>query len=68
MRAKATRQDLVLGRDRRIVAVWFAFDSQRPDGSALFWSSVILVNLVAYLIHSVVERPVERLRRFVRPS
>jgi peptidoglycan/LPS O-acetylase OafA/YrhL len=49
------------------IVAWLAFDSRRPAGGALFWSSLILVNLVAYGIHSGVERPVERLRNALRP-
>jgi peptidoglycan/LPS O-acetylase OafA/YrhL len=51
-----------------VIVARLAFDSQRPGGSTLFWSSLILVNVVAYGIHSGVERPVERLRNALRPS
>jgi peptidoglycan/LPS O-acetylase OafA/YrhL len=50
-----------------VIVAWLAFDSRRPAGGALFWSSLILVNLVAYGIHSGVERPVERVRNALRP-
>lgn len=47
--------------------VWLAFDGARPGGSTLFWYSLMLVNVLAYLIYTWVERPVEGLRRRLRP-
>jgi len=50
-----------------MITTWLFFDTPPAGNSTLFWSSLVGVNFLAYLIHVAVERPVERLRNAVRP-
>lgn len=44
-----------------------AFGGRHPGGSVLFFSSLLVVNVLAFAIHAAVERPIERVRSAVRP-
>ena len=50
-----------------LITTWIFFGSRPAGNSTLFWSSLVGVNVLAYLIHVSVERPVERMRDAVRP-
>lgn len=49
------------------VVAWALFESRVPAGGALFWTSLLVVNGLAFGIHALIERPVERFRRAIRP-
>ena len=50
-----------------LITTWIFFGTRPVGNSTLFWSSLVGVNVLAYLIHVSVERPVERIRNAVRP-
>jgi hypothetical protein len=42
-----------------VLVAWVAFYSRRPSGRTLFWSSLIVINLIAEAVHVGVEHPLE---------
>lgn len=50
-----------------LLAAWLLLDAVPTRGPALFWISLIPINLLAWALRSAVERPVERVRDRLRP-
>ena len=51
-----------------LLTTWIFFGGQRPPGGTLFWGSLLGIHGIGWLIHVIVERPVERLRNTIRPT
>jgi peptidoglycan/LPS O-acetylase OafA/YrhL len=48
------------------IVVWVGFAGTVPKGRDLFFTSIVFINLTAYILHMVVVQPIDKIRNTIR--